>query len=97
MFPAVVCGVFTRWLNPWALLAGWAAGMVRAGREWRLRAGAEELGLSGAFCGWSLSDVCAAVPALALNLAVSAVLTVVLRAAKLGEGTDETDAAAYVG
>ena len=28
LFPAVVCGVFTRWFNPWALLVGWAVGMA---------------------------------------------------------------------
>jgi SSS family solute:Na+ symporter len=39
----------------------------------------------------------AAVPALLLNLAVSAVLTVVFRMAKLNGGSDATDAAAYVG
>jgi SSS family solute:Na+ symporter len=38
----------------------------------------------------------AAVPALLLNLAVSAGLTVVFRMANVGSGTDVTDAAAYV-
>ena len=28
MFPSVVLGVFTRWFHPWALFAGWAAGMA---------------------------------------------------------------------
>src|SRR6185312_9373355 len=27
LFPAVVVGTFSRWFHPWALLAGWAAGM----------------------------------------------------------------------
>ena len=26
--PAVIVGLYTRWLNPWALLMGWAAGLV---------------------------------------------------------------------
>src|SRR5205814_10158715 len=26
--PAIVIGLFTRWLHRWALLAGWAVGMV---------------------------------------------------------------------
>ena len=39
----------------------------------------------------------AAVPALMLNLAVSVALTLVLRAAKADNGTDVTDAAAYIG
>ena len=39
----------------------------------------------------------AAVPALLLNFAVAAVLTVVLRAMRVAEGVDRTDATAYVG
>jgi SSS family solute:Na+ symporter len=26
--PAVIVGLYTRWFNPWALLAGWACGHV---------------------------------------------------------------------
>jgi SSS family solute:Na+ symporter len=26
--PSVIIGLYTRWLNPWALLTGWAAGMI---------------------------------------------------------------------
>ena len=26
--PAIVFGLFTRWFHRWALLAGWAAGMI---------------------------------------------------------------------
>jgi SSS family solute:Na+ symporter len=26
--PSVIIGLYTRWLNPWALLIGWAAGMI---------------------------------------------------------------------
>src|SRR5262249_1045662 len=26
--PAVILGLYTRWFNPWALVAGWAAGIV---------------------------------------------------------------------
>ncbi|MBS0431053.1 MAG: sodium:solute symporter family protein [Proteobacteria bacterium] len=28
IFPAVICGLFTRWLRPSALLCGWGAGMI---------------------------------------------------------------------
>jgi SSS family solute:Na+ symporter len=41
--------------------------------------------------------VYAAVPALLLNLAVSVLLTLVFRAVKVDDGSDVTDAAAYVG
>ena len=62
-------------------------------------AGVEEFGVSVASA-WLLGGtyaMYAAVPALVLNLAVSVVLTVVFRVVKMGEGTDVTDASAYVG
>ncbi|MGH8213056.1 MAG: hypothetical protein ACREPP_07525, partial [Rhodanobacteraceae bacterium] len=35
IFPAVICGLFTRWLRPSALLAGWIAGMIAgSGLAW---------------------------------------------------------------
>jgi SSS family solute:Na+ symporter len=92
IFPAVVVGVFTRWFHPWALLLGWLAGMV-----------------SGTWMVWTLDlkssvymiphvgGMYAAVPALLLNLAVSAGLTMVFRGLKVTAGRDTTDPAAYVG
>jgi SSS family solute:Na+ symporter len=95
IFPAVVLGVFTRWFNPWALLVGWAAGMASGtgmAMAMELKSSVYPLHLFG-----GTYAMYAAVPALLLNLAVSAGLTVVLRAMKAGEGTDVTDAEAYVG
>jgi SSS family solute:Na+ symporter len=99
LFPSVVVGVFTRWFNPWALLIGWAAGMFSG------TAMAASLGLKSSvyplhlwsFLGGDTYAMYAAVPALILNLVVSAVLTVVFRTLKAGEGVDVTDASAYVG
>jgi SSS family solute:Na+ symporter len=97
MAPSVVAGAFTRWFNPWALLAGWAAGMAAGtGMVW-------SMGLKGsvyplhmpALLGGGVYAMYAAVPALLLNLAVSAILTVVLRAAKISGGVDLTEADAY--
>jgi SSS family solute:Na+ symporter len=99
LFPSVVVGVFTRWFHPWALFVGWAAGMAcGTGMAW-------ELGLKSSvyplhlplFLGGGTYAMYAAVPALLLNLAVSVVLTVVFRAVRLDNGSDVTDAAAYVG
>jgi SSS family solute:Na+ symporter len=98
MFPSVVVGVFTRWFHPWALVAGWAAGMASG------TAMAVSLGLKSsvyplhlpAFLGGTYA-MYAAVPALLLNLLVSVVLTLIFRAAKIDNGTDVTDASAYVG
>ncbi len=99
IFPSVVIGVFTRWFHPWALIAGWAAGMASG------TAMAVALGLKSSvyplhlplFLGGGTYAMYAAVPALVLNLAVSAGLTAVFRMAKIDAGSDVTDAAAYVG
>jgi solute:Na+ symporter, SSS family len=99
LFPSVVVGVFTRWFHPWALFAGWVAGMASG------TAMAWALGLKSSvyplhlplFLGGGKYAMYAAVPALLLNLAVSIILTVVFRAAKVDGGSDVTDATAYVG
>jgi len=100
LFPSVVVGAFTRWFHPWALFVGWLAGMASG------TAMAAALGLKTSvypvhlplFLGLGGKDgMYAAVPALLLNLAVSVLLTVVFRAAKVDGGSDVTDPSAYVG
>ncbi len=98
LFPSVVVGVFTRWFNPWALVIGWLAGMASG------TAMAASLGLKSSVYPLHLPPwlggtwaMYAAVPALLLNLAISAVLTLILRATGAPEGKDVTDATAYVG
>jgi SSS family solute:Na+ symporter len=95
LFPAVVVGIFTRWMNPWALFAGWLAGMA-SGTGMALA-----LGLKGSVYPLHIFGgtyaMYAAVPALVLNLVVATVLTVVFRAVGVDEGSDVTDATAYVG
>lgn len=95
MSPSLVIGLFTRWFNPWALLVGWMVGMASGtGMVW-------ELGMKGSVYPVHLFGgvygMYAAVPALLLNLAVAAVLTVVLKGFKAAQGVDSTDATAYVG
>ena len=98
IFPAVVLGVFTRWFHPWALFAGWVAGMA-SGTAMAVALGLKSsvypLHLPG-FLGGTYA-MYAAVPALMLNLVVSVLLTFVFRAVKVDGGSDVTDAAAYVG
>lgn len=99
MFPSVVLGVFTRWFHPWALVTGWAAGMVSG--TWMvwslgLKSSVYPLHLPAMFGGGTYA-MYAAVPALLLNLAVSAALTTLFRIAKVDGGTDTTAADAYVG
>ncbi|GAA5706376.1 hypothetical protein Save01_07234 [Streptomyces avermitilis] len=88
-FPALVGGLFTRWFHRWALLAGWAVGMVYGtvaaygvaspaqkhfGGSAKKIPGIGEIGLT----------------ALILNVAVTVVLTFVLKAVKAPEGIDAT-------
>ena len=98
LVPSVVFGVFTRWFHPWALLAGWTAGMTAGtamAASLSLKSSVYPLHLP-AWLGGTYA-MYAAVPALLLNLAISGLLTVALRAANINPGTDSTDATAYVG
>jgi SSS family solute:Na+ symporter len=92
-FPAVVFSLFTRWFHRWALLAGWAVAMVYGtyeayqvvnpitgkhfGGSLALMPGIEQMGYIAmtAFC---------------LNLVVSVVLSAILNATKVSNGSDET-------
>ena len=94
LFPAVVCGVYTRWFHPWALFAGWAAGMssgTAMAAALHLKSSVYPLHFAG-----SVYPMYAAVPALLLNLLVAAALTPLFNAIKLNPGVDQTVASDYV-
>ncbi len=91
-FPALVGGLFTRWFHRWALIAGWAVGMIYGtvaaygvasptqkhfGGSAKEIPGIGEIGYIG-------------MTAFVLNVVVTVVLTFVLKAVKAPEGTDET-------
>ncbi|HZY61246.1 MAG TPA: sodium:solute symporter [Edaphobacter sp.] len=96
LFPAVVIGAFSRWLHPWALLAGWAVGMS-AGTGMVISVGMKSSVYPLHLFGQTYA-MYAAVPALLLNLLVSAALTLAFRASGSGKTSDDiTDASAYVG
>jgi len=93
LFPSVIIGAFTRWFNPWALLCGWAAGMYWGtwmAAQLALKTSVYPLHLFG-----QTYAMYAAVPALLLNLAISTVLTLILRPIKATHGTDATIAEDY--
>lgn len=95
LFPSVVCGVFTRWLHPWALLAGWTAGMA-SGSSMAIALGLKSSVYSLHLFGQSYA-MYAAVPALLLNLAISVAMTPLCRRFVMRQQVDTTDASAYVG
>ncbi|MBS1822633.1 MAG: sodium:solute symporter [Acidobacteria bacterium] len=98
MVPSVVVGVFTRWFHPWALVAGWAAGMASGTAmavSLSLKSSVYPLHLPAWLGGtWAMY---AAVPALLLNFAIAGALTLVFRSIGFGGGEDTTDASVYVG
>lgn len=97
--PAVVLGLYTRWFHHWALLVGWAVGMI-AGTWWAKLAGAQltpPANYGSVYAVTIGGHVYAIYPALAaviLNLIVAVVLTPVFNAV-LKRGGDETAPADY--
>ncbi len=91
-FPSVILGLYTRWFDDWALLAGWAAGTF-AGTWMAVSvnyAAAYPLTIGGfGFPGYT------ALYTLILNLVVAIVLTPVVRALTSAVPADETAAADY--
>jgi solute:Na+ symporter, SSS family len=92
IFPAFVLGLWTRWFHPKALFAGWACGLA-ASCAMALASGFNANYTIHAF-GGSLTGFIA-LYSLAINLLVSALLTVLLRGMRLSEGLDRTTAMDY--
>jgi solute:Na+ symporter, SSS family len=89
-FPALVSGLYTRWFDRYALLAGWLGGMISGTvaaykvatpttSHW---AGSTDLEFG--------HTVYIGLSALVLNLAIAVILTLVFKAARVPAGTDET-------
>jgi SSS family solute:Na+ symporter len=96
-FPAIVLGLYTRWFHRWALLIGWAVGMI-----YGTVSAYQQSSPATKHFGASLDQVpfvgklgYIAVTAFVLNLIVAVVVTFVLRAMNTPDGTDETEPADY--
>jgi SSS family solute:Na+ symporter len=91
--PAIVAGLYTRWLHPTALLLGWALGMACG--TWM--AGTTHFASSTFVLHVGRAAVAgyAGIWALLGNLVVTVALTAVFRALRLGAGTDATAPADY--
>jgi len=97
-FPAVVFSLYTRWFHRWALIAGWAVGIVYG----TIAAYRVINPLTGKHFGGSLAEIPGlgdmgyiAMTAFALNLLVAVVLTLVLNASKVSNGRDITQPGDY--
>ena len=91
--PAVIVGLYTRWFNPWALLAGWACGLV-SGTWMAASLNFQSAVFPLAIDGFTVPGY-AALYALPINFAVSIVLSLVLNRNQANRGTDQTVAADY--
>jgi SSS family solute:Na+ symporter len=95
--PAIVIGLYTRWMHRWALFAGWAVGM--AWGSWLAYgvASPTQQHFGGPLVSFPGTEtkVYIALVAFLLNLLVAVVLTVVLRALKVDEGVDRTRSQDY--
>ena len=91
--PAVIVGLYTRWLNPWALITGWAAGLIAG--TWMVAS----LSFQSAVFPLAVDGLTvpgyAALYALAINFAVSIVLSLLFNQILATRGTDLTLAADY--
>jgi len=96
--PAVVLGLYTRWFHRWALLLGWAAGMATG--LWMLWTISNPLAQKAHFAGsqfplskWGFDTkvtIYVGIVAVAVNLLVALVLSLVLRAMRAPAGVDAT-------
>ena len=97
-FPVIVFSLYTRWFHKWALLAGWAVGMVYGTYE----AYKVVNPVTGQHFGGSLAAIpglgdmgYVALTAFAINLVIAVVLSLILNAAKVDNGADETTTGDY--
>jgi SSS family solute:Na+ symporter len=94
-FPPLVFGLFTRWFHRWALLAGWLAGMVFGTIAAYKVATPTTSHWAGSVHIEFGHTVYIGLSAIILNIAVSLILTLVFKAARVPEGTDETRSPQY--
>jgi len=86
VFPTVIFGLYTRWFNGWALLIGWAVGMVLA--TWLSYGATAWVNTYAVLEGYSAYNGFIAV---SVNIAIAVVLSTVWRL----DAPDETSAGDY--
>jgi solute:Na+ symporter, SSS family len=88
--PMLIGGLFTRWFHRWALLTGWFAGMIYgtiAAYNVKNAAASHWAASSDIVFGHTIYI---GLTAVIVNLVLAVVLTLVLKAARVPEGADET-------
>jgi solute:Na+ symporter, SSS family len=90
IFPMLVGGLYTRWFHRWALLAGWLAGMIYgtlAAYNVKNATASHWAASSDIVFGHTIYI---GITAIIINIVIAVVLTPILKAARVPEGTDET-------
>jgi SSS family solute:Na+ symporter len=99
-FPAIIIGLYTRWFHRWALLIGWAAGMIigtyMAYTQSSLKTPHFGSSVYPLHLGGFVAAGYAAFYALIVNLVVCVVLSIIFNLVKAPAGADETAAEDYV-
>jgi SSS family solute:Na+ symporter len=97
-FPAIVAGLYTRWFHRWALLLGWAVGIIYG----TVAAYGVVNPVTHAHFGGSIApipftniSIYIAVTAFVMNAIVSVVFTLIFRALKIRDGRDTTTVSDY--
>jgi SSS family solute:Na+ symporter len=97
-FPAIVFSLYTRWFHKWALLVGWAVGMVYG----TISAYNVINPVTGKHFGGSVDEIPGlgemgyiAMTAFAINLVIAVVGSAALNALKVDNGRDETTVSDY--
>jgi SSS family solute:Na+ symporter len=96
--PAILVGLYTRWFHRWALLAGWAVAMIYGTWTEYDIASPTQSHFGGPLTTFWGTDtkVYVALLALLINLVVTVVGTVILRALKVPDGVDSTESDDYM-
>jgi solute:Na+ symporter, SSS family len=94
-FPSIVISLYTRWFHRFALIIGWAAGMAYGTFEAYRTPGGGQLHFGASTAPVFGHVTYIALTALALNVIVAVVLTLVFRATRVPDGYDETRPAHY--
>jgi solute:Na+ symporter, SSS family len=88
--PMLIAGLYTRWFHRWALLTGWFAGMIYgtiAAYNVKNATASHWAASSDIVFGHTIYI---GITAIIINVVIAALLTVILKAARVPEGTDET-------
>jgi len=94
-FPAIVSGLFTRWFHRYALLVGWLTGMVFGTiAAYKVSTPTTSHWAGSVNTIWG-HTIYIGLSAIVLNLVVAVVLTLIFKAVRVPEGTDETSPEQY--